>query len=111
MHSLTLNQPILIKQIPLELNLRFFWGFAFVLILALLVVYIFQINKVVSEGYLLQEYQRKTEKLVQENEKLETNLAGMGSLGNIENLVKELNLEKIGKIHYIQILESSVVTK
>lgn len=109
---LTLNQPILfVRYLTWRPPLRNFWILIVCFIIFLLSFYVFQINSLVSEGYLLQTYQNKTEKLIQENERLETSLAEMGSLGNIESLIQGLNFEKISQIHYIQILESQVVTK
>ena len=79
-------------------------------ILSLLVMYIFQINSLVSRSYSLQSYQKDIEKISSENEKIESNLAGAGSLQNAELKISELGFEKTTKIHYIQILENSVAS-
>jgi len=113
-HSLTLSPPIsIIRPLTLKLrfNLKIVWILSIFLIITLLVFYIFQIKSVISEGYLLQNYQKKLNKLSQENEILEINLAQVNSLGNIEKEIQKLGFEKIDKVYYIQVLESQIVTK
>lgn len=46
--------------------------------------------------------------LAQENERLQAQLAEMGSLGNMESLILGQRFEKINQIHYIQIQDISV---
>ena len=46
-----------------------------------------------------------------ENKFLEVSSAMINSLESVDGRVQELGFEKIGKIHYIQIIESSAVTK
>jgi hypothetical protein len=77
-------------------------------VFSLLVFYIFQINNLVSGKYLLAAQQKSFKNLSQENEKLEANLANLGSLSDIEGKVSELGFERIGQIHYVQILEGAV---
>ena len=89
--------------------LKMFWIFSLFSIIALLIFYIFQISAVVSEGYLLQNYQKKLSEFTRENEILEINLAQVNSLRNIEQMVDELGFEKTGEIHYIRALENQIV--
>ncbi len=65
----------------------------------------------IRETYLIQNYQRKIKELSQENKTLEINFFQANSLSTIESLVKNLNFEKVERIHYIQVLESQVVAK
>jgi hypothetical protein len=65
----------------------------------------------VSGSYQFQRYQIRIAELTGENKFLEVNSANINSLENVDSRVQELGFEKIGKIHYIQIIESSAVTK
>lgn len=113
-YSRALNLPIPIIR-PLTLKWRFslktFWALSFISIIILLVFYIFQINSVTSESYLLQNYQKRLNQLRQENEILEIDLAQVNSLINVEKQIETLGFEKVDKVYYIQVLESQIVTK
>ena len=100
----------MIKTLILKKNKKIFILAAISFIFCLLIFYIFQINNLVSKSYSLQSYQKNIEKIFSENEKMESNLAGVRSLQNAEARISELGFEKITKIHYIQILESAVAT-
>lgn len=77
-------------------------------LLCLLVFYIIQINSLTSNNYLFKDSQKSLQKLNQENEQLESDLVGVGSLARAEERISDLGFEKTGKIHYIQILEGAV---
>jgi len=100
----------MIKTLILKQNKKILIMTAFLIIFSLLLSYIFQINNLVSKSYSLQNYQKSIQKLSSENEKMESNLAGNGSLQNAEVKISELGFEKITKIHYIQILENTVAS-
>ena len=108
-NALILSLPISMKY-RLTLSFRFFY-LIFLLLIPLLVFYIFQINSVVSGSYQFQRYQRITDELTGENKFLEVSSANINSLENVDGRVQELGFEKIDKIHYIQIIEGSAVTK
>lgn len=91
--------------------MRYFCILCFISILPLLVFYIFQVNKAVSENYLLERHKRKLNEIIQESKNLEINFFQKNSLGNIETLTKNLEFEKVDKVHYIQVLEGKVVSK
>ena len=76
-----------------------------------MVSYIFQVNALTFESYQIQNYQKKIENLTRENKILEINSFRMNSLANIKNEIQNLGFQKIDKIHYIQILESQMVSK
>jgi len=109
MNVLTLPLPISIKQI--SLNLKIFWILTIILTITFLVFYILQVNLMTKETYLIRDYQKTIKELSRENKILEINFSQENSLSHLEVLVKNLNLEKTDKIHYIQVLESQVVTK
>lgn len=80
----------------------------FISIISLLVFYIFQINSLTSQNYLLQNQEKRLAEMKKEREQLEINLAKVNSLANIENYSQNQNFERISQIKYIQILNTSV---
>jgi len=110
MNTLTLNPPISIT-FKLGLNLKILWVFVFVLIISLLVLYVFQINSLTYENYLLKSQEKKLTEIKKEKEILEINFSNARSLANIENYFQNQNFEKTNRVKYIQILETSVATK
>ncbi len=115
-HTISLNPYIflgrsLISKKTIKINFKIFWFLSFVLISSLLVVYVFQINKITKEGYLIKSYIEKTNNLSQANKVLEINLANNSSLENIRKMAEDLNFEKINRVKYIQILENALVSR
>lgn len=106
---LSLHLPIPIRY-RLTLNFKIFY-LIIPLTIILSIFYIFQISSVVSESYQVQKYQKKINELAEENKFLEINSIKVNSLENIDGRIQELGFERVGKIHYIQVLEGSVVTK
>jgi len=90
---------------------RLFSAVGIILIAACLVFYIFQVNKEVSERYLVQQYEKKINELSKENKNLELESAQAASLNKILEQVASLNFEKTDKIHYIRIVGTQVVAK
>lgn len=107
----SISQKVLTLLKISTLSLRFFWILSIILAISLLAFYIFQISTFVLESYQAQNHQKKMNELLQENKVLEINSVKINSLENIETKIQELGLEKIDKIHYIQVLENPVVTK
>lgn len=101
---------LFLPKFPYLITLKFFLILSVTLIISLLAFYIFQITTVISEGYQIQNYQKRLSELSQENKILEINSIKINSLENIDNKIQELGFEKMNNVHYIQILESSVVT-
>lgn len=91
-----------------RLNLRFLWVLGFSLIFFLALFYIFQINQMARNSHLVKIYEKRIETLSSENRFLEIKFAQVNSLANIEEMAKKLNFEKVKKVKYIQILESSL---
>jgi hypothetical protein len=83
----------------------------FISILVLLVFYVFQVNALTEETYLVQGYEGKLSQLSEEKEALEINFSKVNSLVNIENYLLGQNFEKVSQVKYIYILEGSVVAK
>jgi len=111
---LILNPPFTLKRslfLKWPLALRIFGLLSALLIVALLVFYVFQINREVSERYLIQRYENRLIELSKENKNLEISSVQMISLDNILSLLENSDFEKTNKVHYIRILENKVVTK
>jgi len=94
-----------------RINWRIFLLLGFCSVLFLSVFYIFQVNTMIKSGYLMKNYQKKIDNLINENKNLEVNLAQISYLENIQKKTKELNFEKTQTIKYIQILESSLAKR
>lgn len=108
METLTLNLPISIK-FKLGLSLKILKISFFILIISLLLLYIFQVNSLVSENYFLKNQEKKLEDLKKEKEILEINFSQARSLANLENYFQNHDFKKASQVKYIQILEASVV--
>lgn len=104
--TLALNPPFL-----WPLALRIFWLLSILSIVALLIFYVFQVNAVVSERYLIQKQENRLIELSGENKNLEINSAQVISLDNILTLLEDSDFEKTSKVHYIQILGNTVVAR
>lgn len=115
MNSYSLTYPISHTRLSLlripRLNFAAVWILCLLCAVALLGLYIFQINKMAESSYLIENYEKNLGELTQENKSLEINFAQLNSSENIESLVKNLNFEKVEKIHYIRILGGAVVVK
>lgn len=94
-----------------RINWRIFLLLGFCLSLLLSVFYVFQINEMIKDGYVIKSYQKTLDNLIRENKKLEVNLAQISYLENIEKKTKELSFETVKTVKYIQILDSSLAKK
>ena len=81
---------------------------AFLILSLLLVFYIFQINRLTTGSYMIKNYQKQIQTLSLENNTLQADVAQDSFLGNVKEKALSLNFEKITKVTYIQILDSSI---
>lgn len=112
-HALVQTHPVnklLSIRLP-RINWKMFLLFGFCLVLFLSILYVFQVNQIIKADYLIKDYQKKINNLVQENKNLEVNLAQISYLENIQKKTQELNFQKIQTIKYIQVLDSSLANK
>ena len=101
--SVELYLPRLDRKVWLSLGL---------LCLGLLVyVSLWQNIRVVSSIYQLQQLQVKLAELQKENEILQANTLQANSLENLEQLVTQLNLEKVDSVQFISPQGNVVVTR
>ncbi|KPJ72991.1 hypothetical protein AMJ48_02825 [Parcubacteria bacterium DG_74_1] len=106
-YTLVLSPPISIN-FRLSLALRIFWTFVSILIISLLIFYVFQINTLTGENYLLTHREKKLAEIKKEAEILKIDFAKANSLVNIENYFQNRGFEKASEVKYIRILETSV---
>lgn len=108
-YTLSLNPPIFLTFKKGKLTI--FWTLNLILVFVLLVTYIFQVGFLTKKTYLIKDYKKRINYLSKENEILEINFSKFNSLSNIENYLSKENFVKANQVKYIQILESSVVSK
>ncbi len=77
----------------------------------LLAVNIFAVVSLNEKEFLLKTYKKTVSQLLEKNKDLEIKYSAVSSLARIENISQALDFEKIGRIHYIRILEGSVASK
>jgi len=106
-YTLVLNPPISIN-FRLNLALKIFWTFVFILTISLLVFYVFQINSLTGENHLLKNQEKKLAEIKKETEILRIDFAKVNSLANIETYFQNQDFKKINQVKYIQILNTSV---
>lgn len=82
-----------------------------ILTLTPLVFYIFQVNTLAREAYLIKKYEKNLVQLSSEGETLKVDFSKVNSLSNLENYLQNGNFEKVTQVKYIQILEGSVAAK
>lgn len=90
------------KKQPKESRLTFSFLFV-VLICALGVFYIFEVNNVATQGYQIQSLEKKVQDLKDTNEKLKIREAELRSMYNIEEKTKELNMSAPANVSYMQL--------
>jgi hypothetical protein len=109
-----INFPLVIKSnfsIRYRIILGLFLIISTLSIIALLIFCVWQINAEISEKYSIQKYRTLEEKLIKENNILESEFANANSLNNIASIISNLNFEKVEKINYIRVLNNQVVKK
>lgn len=105
-----------IVHIP-AFNLR--WNFAlrfaaisaFLFVFSLLIFYIYQINTLTKDSFLLKAKEKELLQIIQKNKNLESLVSKANSLANLEVLLNGLNYEKVEKVYYIRVMAGQVVAK
>jgi hypothetical protein len=107
-NSLVYALPQKMLFFPRLVNLRYVLISGIFLSILLLGFYVFQITSVISAGYQIQDSQETANRFLQENKTLEINSARTNSLAEVSQKIQELGFEKMSRVYYIQMLESSV---
>lgn len=113
-NTIILNFPYSIKQrlaLKWNFNLKLFWLVISVFFAMSLILYIFQINELAQKVYLTNQYEGVIADLSEENQIKEFKLSKFNSLDELETIVMEMDFEAVGKVHYIRVLEETMVTK
>ena len=105
-----MSQTILLA-INRKKDLRLFIIVAIIPTAILLFLYIFQVSLMIKGTSLIESCEKKIDEINIQNKNLEIVFSQKNSLKINENLLKDLNFEKVAKIDYIRVLESSVVAK
>ncbi len=87
---------------------KVFLFFGALIIGALSIFYIFEMNSLINGTYLIKNYQKQLDGVLAENKNLEVGFAKTGFMGTIKEKTQELNFEKVKEVKYIQILDASV---
>jgi hypothetical protein len=111
-YALMLN-PSLIRPFVLKwkFNMKAFGMAGFALVFALIGFYIFQISAVTQVSFTVVDYEKKIAQLDKEFKNLQLNFSDASSLSGLEEALVARGYEKVGKIHYIQVLDSAVAAK
>lgn len=91
-----------------EINWKIVCFLGFFMSFALLVLYVWQINDLTSNSYLINSYEKQISALSQENKNLQVSFAESSFLGQALTKVQALNFQKATSVKYIQIPDSSV---
>jgi len=111
-YALMLN-PSMIRPLIFRwrFNSKIAWFLGFSLITSLVVFYVFQVSYVTQASFTIADYEKQIADLDKEFKNLQLNFSNVSSLSSLEETLVARGYEKVGKIHYIQVLESAVVTK
>ena len=101
----------LVKAINRQSKLRLFLIITAVLAMILFFLYIFQASMMIKETFTIKSYEQEIKQICGKNKDLEIIFSQKNSLKNSEELLEELNFEKVTKIDYIRVLETAVAAR
>ncbi len=100
-----------IRLARVKFNWKVFLLLSFCSVLFLSVMYVFQVNQIMKDGYSIKNYQTKLDSLIKENKNLEINLSQMSYMDKVEGKVQELGFQKVQTTDYIQVPGSSLAER
>jgi cell division protein FtsL len=80
-------------------------------IIALIVGYVASVNELSIQGFTLSQMKNKVNEIEKETEKLDLTALDLGSYEMINKRAQELNMVKVDKIDYIEVVNGSVAKK
>lgn len=92
----------------LNINWKIYYIFCFIVLLSLAAFYVIQINSMTSSSYLIKNYQREINSLLEENKDLEMNFARADIMESVRLKAQALNFQRVKEVKYVQILETSL---
>ncbi len=111
-YTFVLN-PSIIRPLVLrwKFNLKTVCLLGFSLIISLIGFYIFQVSAITQASFTIAHLEKQIVGLDKEFKGLQLNFSNTNSLSGLEEALIAKGYEKVGKIHYIQVLEGAVVAK
>ena len=105
--------PSLIRPLVFRFKLsqKAVWILGFSLVISLICFYVFQISFITQASFTLANLEKQIAGLNKEFKNLQLDLSDASSLPGLEKILVANGYEKVGKIHYIQVLESTAVAK
>ncbi len=94
-----------------KFNLKTAWFMVFSLIVSLAGFYVFQVSAITEKSFTIANLERQVAGLDKEFKNLQINFSDTSSMSGLEGALVARGYEKVGKIHYIQVLESTVAAK
>jgi len=104
----TMSMPNIKKRKSIIIS---FWIFSTIFIISLSGLYLFQTNEMSKKHSLIKYYENEIRYTSSQNKNLEITFSQNNSLRNLENTLEDSNFEKVTKIDYIRILDTSVAAK
>lgn len=80
-------------------------------IIALISFYVFQMNALTKSSFAIADYEQHIIMADKEFKNLQTNFSNASSLSSLEQTLIAGGFEKVGKIHYIQVLDDTVAVR
>ena len=84
-----------------QVNSRGIFIFLFTITLFCGLVYLWQVNGLVSNGYKIKELEEKVSQIKDKNKKLELEVTELRSSARIAEKLKELNLVEVARVEYL----------
>ena len=91
-----------------SINWKVFYLLSILLSVIMLVFYTYSVNKLTEGAFLIKNYNREMEALLEENKVLEANFSRSDFLEIVMDKTKELSFEKTSDIKYLRILDGSL---
>ncbi len=87
---------------------KFIYFLAAICSVLMLIFYIFQVNQLTMESYLIKNDNRQMSMLTQENTDLQANFAQTSFLGQVQSEAASLDFQKTTNVAYVQLLQPSL---
>ena len=92
----------------IKINWKIVYSSGILLSLLMLVFYVYLVNGLTMGTYLIRNYDKEINLLLDENKILENSFTKISLFKQVTDKAKELSFEKTTNIKYVQIIESSL---
>jgi len=93
-----------------RISLKAFWTLSIFLIIALIGVWVFQLQFLADKSGLLSDLQQRSLELSERTSEQGLYLSSQDMV-KLDKVAQNLGFEKIGKVHYIRAVESTVLAR